>query len=84
MRSIKIGYKENGELRVVEEIPIPQDLWICDLCNSQIKERPIPVYCGYALCRECQLNLLRKYPEDEGEIEYLTEDGEVVEIDNRN
>ncbi|MGB9886485.1 MAG: hypothetical protein ACPLRW_05735 [Moorellales bacterium] len=43
---------EFGPVRV--EIPVPDDLWLCDLCNAEIADlRIIPVIFGRALCREC-------------------------------
>lgn len=38
----------------VTVIPVPDDLWLCDLCNEEIRDiRLIPVVAGYALCRSC-------------------------------
>ncbi|WP_092485607.1 hypothetical protein [Desulfoscipio geothermicus] len=33
--------------------PIPQDLFVCDVCNAEIDFRPVPVITGYAYCAEC-------------------------------
>ena len=37
----------------VVSIPVPDDVIVCDFCNSQIKEFPVPVYLGNALCQKC-------------------------------
>ncbi len=35
------------------KIPIPDDVVLCDLCNKQIEEFPVPVVGTYALCKGC-------------------------------
>jgi hypothetical protein len=34
-------------------IPIPDDCVLCDFCNAEIKEFPVPVVEKYALCKKC-------------------------------
>lgn len=35
-------------------IPIPDDVVLCDFCNVEIKEFPVPVVRGtHAVCNEC-------------------------------
>ncbi|RLC80215.1 MAG: hypothetical protein DRI61_06235, partial [Chloroflexi bacterium] len=41
----------------LELIPVPQNLYLCDLCNAEITQFPIPVFGGYALCPQCFQNL---------------------------
>jgi len=36
-----------------DRIPIPDDVVLCDFCNEQIKEFPVPVMGTYALCKVC-------------------------------
>jgi len=47
-RSIKIM----GGPEIVS-IPVPDEAILCDFCNTQITEFPIPVYLGNALCPKC-------------------------------
>ena len=47
-RSIKIM----GGPEVVS-IPVPDEAILCDFCNTQITEFPVPVYLGNALCPKC-------------------------------
>jgi len=47
-RSIKIM----GGPEVVS-IPVPDEAILCDFCNTQITEFPIPIYLGNALCPKC-------------------------------
>lgn len=35
------------------DISIPDDCVLCDFCNTDITEFPVPVVCNYALCEEC-------------------------------
>jgi len=37
----------------VVSIPAPDDLIVCDFCNSLITEFPVPIYLGNALCPKC-------------------------------
>ena len=37
----------------VISIPVPDDVVVCDFCNVQITEFPVPVYLGNALCQKC-------------------------------
>jgi len=37
----------------VVSIPVPDNVVICDFCNAQITEFPVPVYLGNALCQKC-------------------------------
>jgi len=37
----------------VASIPVPDDVILCDFCNAQITEFPVPVYLGNALCAKC-------------------------------
>jgi len=37
----------------VVSIPVPDDAVLCDFCNTQITEFPIPIYLGNALCPKC-------------------------------
>jgi len=47
-RSIKImGGPE------IASIPVPDKAVLCDFCNTQITEFPVPVYLGNALCPKC-------------------------------
>ena len=41
----------------VVSIPVPDDVIVCDFCNSQISEFPVPVYLGSALCQKCLAEL---------------------------
>jgi len=36
-----------------DRIPIPDDIVLCDFCNEQITEFPVPVMGTYALCKKC-------------------------------
>ncbi len=47
-RSIKIQFGDE-----VDTIPVPDDVVVCDFCNSEITEFPVPVYLGNALCQKC-------------------------------
>jgi len=47
-RSLKIM----GGPKIVS-IPVPDNVVICDFCNAQITEFPVPVYLGNALCPKC-------------------------------
>lgn len=37
----------------IDRIPIPDDVIICDYCNAEIDEFPVPVINGNALCQKC-------------------------------
>ena len=37
----------------IVSIPVPDDVILCDFCNTQITEFPVPVYLGNALCPKC-------------------------------
>jgi len=39
-----------GEVTI---IPIPDDVVLCDFCNEEITEYPVPVVGSYALCGVC-------------------------------
>lgn len=42
-------------------IPIPDSSIVCDFCNTEIEEFPIPVVWGtHALCRKCFENIRKK------------------------
>lgn len=47
-RSLKIM----GGPKIVS-IPVPDDVILCDFCNTQITEFPVAVYLGNALCSKC-------------------------------
>jgi len=47
-RSIKIM----GGPEVVS-IPVADEVVLCDFCNDQISEFPVPIYLGNALCQKC-------------------------------
>lgn len=47
-RSIKIQFGEE-----IDVIPIPDDVVVCDFCNAEITEFPVPVYLNNALCQRC-------------------------------
>jgi len=47
-RSVKIM----GGLEVIS-IPVPNDVILCDFCNTQITEFSVPIYLGNALCPKC-------------------------------
>ena len=34
-------------------IPVPDDVILCDFCNTQITKFPVAVYLGNALCQKC-------------------------------
>ena len=36
-----------------QQIPIPDDVVLCDFCNERIEEFPVPVMSHYALCKKC-------------------------------
>jgi len=37
-----------------DRIPIPDDVILCDFCNSEIEEFPVPVVWGtHAVCSDC-------------------------------
>lgn len=38
---------------LLQSIPIPDDVVLCDFCNEGIEEFPVPVVGNYALCKEC-------------------------------
>jgi len=45
----------------VHVIPIPDTLILCDFCNAEITEFPVPVLWGsHALCGECLTNVQRR------------------------
>ena len=44
---------EGRNLKLLHEIPIPDELVVCDICNDEIKEFPVPVVWSYALCKKC-------------------------------
>jgi hypothetical protein len=46
-----------GDMKLEQEIPIPDELVICDFCNDEIEGFPVPVFHGNALCPDCY----RKY-----------------------
>lgn len=37
----------------IVSISVPDDAILCDFCNVQITEFPVPVYLGNALCPKC-------------------------------
>ena len=41
----------------IVSIPVPDDAILCDFCNTQITEFPVPVYLGSALCQKCLAEL---------------------------
>jgi len=52
----KSSIEKNGGFffDVLVDTNIPDDLWVCDLCNDQIAvDRKIPVVDNLALCPEC-------------------------------
>ncbi len=40
-----------------DRIPIPDDVVLCDFCNVQITEFPVPVVDTCALCKTCLENI---------------------------
>lgn len=51
----------------VVNIPIPDDVILCDFCNDRITEFPVPVVWGtHALCGECLKNTEKEGGEDHG------------------
>jgi hypothetical protein len=53
-RTNKIYSGWPGEnLKLMQEIPIPDYEVLCDYCNKDITEFPVPVIDNYALCPEC-------------------------------
>ena len=42
-----------GSPNEVISIPVPDDVILCDACNANITEFPVPVYLGNALCPKC-------------------------------
>ena len=38
-------------------IPIPDSVVLCDFCNTEITEFPVPVVGTYALCKGCLENI---------------------------
>jgi len=49
-RSIKISGLKGED---ATEIPVPDNEIVCDFCNAEITEFPVPVYLGNALCPKC-------------------------------
>ena len=52
-----------------QQIPIPDDVILCDFCNERITEFPVPVMGTYALCKVCFKNIQKggnNEPKDEG------------------
>jgi len=41
-----------GKLESVQEVP--DDMIICDFCNEDIRDFPVPVWHHHALCLECR------------------------------
>ena len=51
-RSNRIGDLDTGE--IISVIPIPDDCILCDFCNEEITEFPVPVLWGtHAACKKC-------------------------------
>jgi len=48
-------------------ISIPDDVVLCDFCNTQITEFPVPVYLGNALCSKCFKELKENIEKEEKE-----------------
>jgi len=48
-------------------IPVPDDVILCDFCNAQITEFPVPVYLGNALCQKCFKELKENIEKEEKE-----------------
>ncbi len=48
-----------GGPKEVISIPVPDDVILCDACNTEITESPVPVYLGNALCPKCFRELER-------------------------
>jgi len=46
------------------EIPVPDDVVLCDFCKERITEFPVAVYLGNALCNRC-LKQVKKDMEEE-------------------
>lgn len=44
-------------LELVSSIPIPDDVILCDFCNDEITEFPVPVVWNHALCKVCFKNI---------------------------
>lgn len=60
---MKKQHEEAGNffIDVLVDTPIPDDLWVCDLCNAEIDITiSIPVIEGYAMCRQCYTKLEEK------------------------
>lgn len=47
-------------------IPIPDDVVLCDFCNTNINSYPVPVMSGYALCPACFNNVTGLDSAEEG------------------
>jgi hypothetical protein len=46
---------QGKNLKLVQDIAIPDDSVVCDFCNTRIEEYPVPVIVPghYALCKGC-------------------------------
>jgi hypothetical protein len=49
----------------VISIPVPDDVILCDFCNTQITGFPVPVYLGNALCSKCFKELKESIKKEE-------------------
>lgn len=58
----------NGKnLELVDSIPIPDHVVVCDFCNAKIGEYPVPVMRGsYALCTVCYERIKEEGGESNG------------------
>ena len=51
-RSTKIYSGDFGNMKL-QIIPIPDNVILCDFCNEEIKEFPVPIIWNNALCQKC-------------------------------
>jgi formylmethanofuran dehydrogenase subunit E len=57
-RDTKIYTGEIDNMTLVNVIPIPDTLIVCDFCNEDIIEFPVPVIFHHALCPKCYQEVL--------------------------
>jgi len=54
-------FLKGTNLELVSVIPVPDDVILCDFCNEQITEFPVPVVWGtHAVCTGCLKRMTKK------------------------
>ncbi len=59
-RSIKIFGGGFGKMSLQSEIKVPDEIILCDFCNEQVTDFPVPVFQNsHALCPTCYKELIK-------------------------